>query len=126
MSALQKLTLAALVLAGCQGEIGVPRTMLVAEGADASVVVPGADASTLGLAVTRDRLDEAMDLLGAIVTRPQMAVSLLRAVHGKDHAPPASGSVFSDVPADHWARNWIAHWNWRRRSPNRRRLLCRR
>jgi len=51
MSALQKLTLAALVLAGCQGEIGVPRTMLVAEGADASVVVPGADASTLTPAV---------------------------------------------------------------------------
>lgn len=47
MAALQKLTLAALLLAGCQGEIGAPRTMLVAEGDDASVALPGADAGTL-------------------------------------------------------------------------------
>ena len=44
------------------------------------------------------------------VTRAQMAVFLLRAVHGKDHVPPPSSSVFSDVPADHWARNWIAQF----------------
>ena len=32
-----------------------------------------ADATVLGLAVTREHLDEAMDLVGAVVTRPQMA-----------------------------------------------------
>ena len=44
------------------------------------------------------------------VTRAQMAVFLLRAVHGSSYTPPASGSVFSDVPANYWARNWIAQF----------------
>ena len=42
------------------------------------------------------------------VTRAQMAVFLLKAEHGSDYVPPAgSGTLFSDVPADYWAVDWI-------------------
>ncbi len=42
------------------------------------------------------------------VSRAQMAVFLLKAEHGSDYVPPAaSGTLFSDVPADHWAAAWI-------------------
>ena len=42
------------------------------------------------------------------VTRAQMAVFLLRGMHGKGYIPPAvTGAVFTDVPADHWAGKWI-------------------
>lgn len=42
------------------------------------------------------------------VTRDQMALFLLRAEHGASYEPPAAtGTVFSDVPADHWAAAWI-------------------
>lgn len=44
----------------------------------------------------------------APVTRAQMAVFLLRGRHGGSYAPPAaSGNVFTDVPAYHWAAAWI-------------------
>ncbi|WP_457672971.1 Kelch repeat-containing protein [Thiolapillus sp.] len=40
--------------------------------------------------------------------RASMAVFLLRAVHGSAYQPPpATGSVFDDVPADHRAAAWI-------------------
>jgi hypothetical protein len=43
------------------------------------------------------------------VTRDQMAVFLLRALHGNTYLPPhVSGSPFADVPATHWAADWIA------------------
>jgi hypothetical protein len=42
------------------------------------------------------------------VTRAQMAVLVLRSKHGSTYAPPtATGTQFSDVPASHWAANWI-------------------
>ncbi len=45
---------------------------------------------------------------GTVVTRGQMAVFLLRAKHGEAYVPPVSDDIFSDVPADYWARDWIA------------------
>lgn len=44
----------------------------------------------------------------APVTRAQMAVFLLRAKFGANFVPtPATGSVFDDVPASHFAAAWI-------------------
>lgn len=44
----------------------------------------------------------------ASATRAQMAVFLLRAKYGTEYVPPpASGNVFRDVSADHWAADWI-------------------
>ncbi|MBI3161138.1 MAG: M6 family metalloprotease domain-containing protein [Chloroflexi bacterium] len=41
-------------------------------------------------------------------SRAQMAVFLLRGRHGSGYTPPpASGTLFSDIPADHWAAAWI-------------------
>ena len=43
-----------------------------------------------------------------IVTRDQMAVFLLRSKYGSSYVPPAAtGAMFDDVPADHWAADWI-------------------
>ncbi|MGV8041376.1 MAG: reprolysin-like metallopeptidase [Thermoanaerobaculaceae bacterium] len=43
-----------------------------------------------------------------LVQRSEMAVFLLRLRHGSDYSPPAAtGTVFADVPADHWAAAWI-------------------
>jgi len=45
---------------------------------------------------------------GNIVTRAQMAVFLLHAKYGAAYAPPpASGTIFNDVPGAHWAADWI-------------------
>jgi hypothetical protein len=42
------------------------------------------------------------------VTRAEMAVFLLRSKHGVAYNPPtATGTVFTDVPASHWAAAWI-------------------
>lgn len=42
------------------------------------------------------------------VTRAQMAVFLLRGIHGAAYTPPAAtGTVFGDVPISHWAAAWI-------------------
>jgi hypothetical protein len=43
------------------------------------------------------------------VTRAEMAVFLLRGIHGSNYSPPAVGSNtgFSDVPPTHWAAAWI-------------------
>ncbi|MBI5841240.1 MAG: S-layer homology domain-containing protein [Chloroflexi bacterium] len=41
------------------------------------------------------------------VTRAQMAVFLLHAIHGPSYTPPASTDIFSDVSSNHWARLWI-------------------
>ncbi|MBI4769644.1 MAG: S-layer homology domain-containing protein, partial [Chloroflexi bacterium] len=42
------------------------------------------------------------------VNRAQMAVFLLRGIHGADYQPPAaSGQMFTDVPITHWAAAWI-------------------
>jgi hypothetical protein len=39
---------------------------------------------------------------------PAMAIFLLRAEHGAGYLPPpASGTQFTDVPADYWAAAWI-------------------
>jgi hypothetical protein len=44
----------------------------------------------------------------APVSRAQMAVFLLRGIHGGSYTPPAAtGTVFDDVPADYWAAAWI-------------------
>jgi ELWxxDGT repeat protein len=41
-------------------------------------------------------------------SRDQMAVFLLRALHGSDYTPPpATGTRFTDVPAGYWAAAWI-------------------
>lgn len=45
---------------------------------------------------------------GAQVTRDQMAVFLLRGMHGAAYEPPlVVTSRFADVPVDHWAKAWI-------------------
>ncbi|WP_407908067.1 S-layer homology domain-containing protein [Lysobacter claricitrinus] len=41
------------------------------------------------------------------VTRDQMAVFILRAVHGPSYQPPAAIGVFEDVPVEYWAAPWI-------------------
>jgi uncharacterized protein YkwD len=42
------------------------------------------------------------------VSRAQMAVFLLRGIHGSTYVPPpATGSMFSDVPVQHWAAAWV-------------------
>ena len=43
------------------------------------------------------------------VTRDQMAVFLLRGIHGSAYAPPAIGAStgFADVPTDYWSGAWI-------------------
>jgi uncharacterized protein YoaH (UPF0181 family) len=41
------------------------------------------------------------------VTRAQMAKFLLRTIFGPGYTPPAASGIFTDVPSDHWARNWI-------------------
>jgi predicted outer membrane repeat protein len=44
-----------------------------------------------------------------IVTRDQMAIFLLRGIHGAAYTPPnvAGNTGFDDVPPDHWAAAWI-------------------
>lgn len=45
---------------------------------------------------------------GAALSRAEMAVLLLKTEHGADYAPPpATGAVFTDVPADAFAAAWI-------------------
>lgn len=43
------------------------------------------------------------------VTRAEMAVFLLRGIHGSSYTPPAAGSStgFDDVASTHWAAAWI-------------------
>ena len=42
------------------------------------------------------------------VTRAEMAVFILKGLHGPTYTPPApTGSVFNDVPTSHWAAAWI-------------------
>ena len=42
------------------------------------------------------------------VTRAQMAIFILRGMHGSTYAPPtATGTVFSDVPVDSFGAAWI-------------------
>ncbi len=44
----------------------------------------------------------------ANISRDQLAVFLLRALYGSAYTPPpASGTMFSDVPQNHWAAAWI-------------------
>jgi hypothetical protein len=43
------------------------------------------------------------------VTRAEMAVFILRAIHGKDYIPPAAENIFSDLPVStkEWMQPWI-------------------
>lgn len=42
------------------------------------------------------------------VTRAQMAVFLLRSMHGNTYTPSAAtGTLYADVPADYWSAAWI-------------------
>jgi hypothetical protein len=41
------------------------------------------------------------------VTRKTMAVFLLRSKHGSSYTPPSATGIFADVPASHWAADWI-------------------
>jgi len=42
------------------------------------------------------------------VTRAQMAVFILKGMHGSSYLPPtATGRIFTDVPATYWAADWI-------------------
>ena len=44
----------------------------------------------------------------ATVTRAQMAIFILRGVHGSSYIPPAAtGTVFTDVPLGTFAADWI-------------------
>jgi hypothetical protein len=40
-------------------------------------------------------------------TRGQMAVFLLRSIHGSGYGPPAATGIFADVPTDYIFANWI-------------------
>ncbi|HEY9420300.1 MAG TPA: S-layer homology domain-containing protein, partial [Thermoanaerobaculia bacterium] len=43
-----------------------------------------------------------------LMNRAEMAVFLVRGIHGSGFTPPpATGRVFSDVPASYWAASWI-------------------
>lgn len=43
-----------------------------------------------------------------LVTRAEMAVFLVRGAHGSAFVPPpATGTIFNDVPASHWAARYI-------------------
>ena len=43
-----------------------------------------------------------------LITRAEMAVFLVRGIHGSGFTPPpATGRVFFDVPASYWAASWI-------------------
>jgi predicted outer membrane repeat protein len=44
-----------------------------------------------------------------VVTRAQMAIFLLRGIHGSSYAPPTVGGStgFADVPTTYWAAAWI-------------------
>jgi hypothetical protein len=46
---------------------------------------------------------------GNVVTRAQMAIFLLRGIHGSSYAPPAVGDStgFEDVKPGYWAAAWI-------------------
>jgi M6 family metalloprotease-like protein len=41
------------------------------------------------------------------VTRAQMALFLLRSMHGEDYSPPPASGIFDDVPTSYWAASWI-------------------
>ncbi len=41
------------------------------------------------------------------VTRAQMAVFLERGKHGSSYDPPPATGLFTDVPTNYWAANWI-------------------
>lgn len=41
------------------------------------------------------------------VARDQMAVFLLRVLHGSNYKPPLATGVFTDVPTDYWAAAWV-------------------
>ena len=45
----------------------------------------------------------------SVVTRAEMAVFLVRSIHGPSYSPPAVGGStgFTDVPVNHWAAAWI-------------------
>ncbi|MBK9603267.1 MAG: S-layer homology domain-containing protein [Anaerolineales bacterium] len=44
----------------------------------------------------------------ATVTRAQMAIFILRGMHGSSYVPPAAtGTVFADIPVDAFAADWI-------------------
>lgn len=44
----------------------------------------------------------------SLLSRAEAAVLLLRIRHGRTYfPPPATGQVFADVPANHWALRWI-------------------
>jgi hypothetical protein len=46
---------------------------------------------------------------GTTVTRDQMAVFLLKGIHGSSYNPPSvgAGTGFGDVPTSYWAAGWI-------------------
>jgi hypothetical protein len=41
------------------------------------------------------------------VNRAQMAVFLLRSKHGPNYTPPSASGIFTDVPINYWAADWI-------------------
>jgi len=41
------------------------------------------------------------------VTRAQMAIFILRTIHGSMYEPPVSTIIFLDVPSSYWAAAWI-------------------
>jgi hypothetical protein len=41
------------------------------------------------------------------VTRAQMALFLLRSMHGASYSPPAASGIFDDVPTSYWAADWV-------------------
>ena len=45
--------------------------------------------------------------VGNLVNRAEMAVFLVRAVHGGNFTPPAPTGVFADVPPSYWAAGYI-------------------
>ena len=58
---------------------------------------------TGGCAVTPSRLF----CPGSTLSRAEISVMLLGALHRGMLPPPATGRVFADIPASHWAAGWI-------------------
>ncbi len=67
---------------------------------------------SIGLAGITDGCDNQVPLPNYCdtenVTRAQMAIFLERGIHGSDYTPPpATGTVFGDVPDTYWAAAWV-------------------
>ncbi|HEX4960345.1 MAG TPA: ELWxxDGT repeat protein [Thermoanaerobaculia bacterium] len=63
---------------------------------------------TLAAAGITNGCGEGLYCPASLVSRGEMAVFLERGIHGSQFTPPpATGTVFTDVPASYWSADWI-------------------